>query len=400
MMSLGRTVILILGLASAQMCAQVAGIRVTNPSDAPRMHETVLIPWGGIQKAVSAPSEQLRLVDEQTRSLAFQIDDLDADGTPDEFVFVVSLKPRETKTFRLTDTADSLPLPTGPFRTDAVNYKRINGVATSIDDDNGPGTLRKDSFYPFDGVGWESEVIGYRVYLDERNAMDIQAKRIPGLHWDYIGRTGVDYQLDAYWGMDVLHVGPALGIGGIGVWSKGKIVHPLKLDRRRTRVIARGPVRAVVRVDYDGWDVNGSTIDLTSLLTISGGDRCTEHRILLRSKTPQTIAVGMVKHEAGKATWDEQVGALWTEGPQSRTQDSLFMSLNVDRTTIVRVTEDEWNHLVLLKAEQGKPVTCAISAAWEGEGEGWREGTGRAYVEGIARRLNEPLKVVVTQERR
>jgi hypothetical protein len=378
------------------LVAQEITITVGNPSSVARPNEPIVIAWSELQKKIAGvPLSKLRLTDETARSLPFQIDDLDGDGVFDELTFAADFQPKQDRKFVLTATADTLPPPIGPLRTDAANYKRIGGVSTSLDDDDGPGLLRNQSQYPFDGVGWESEIIGYRLYLDERNATDIQAKRIPGLHWNFIGKTGVNYQLDAYWGMDVLHVGPALGIGGMGFWMNDAVVHPFKLDRRRCRIIARGPVRAVVRIDYYGWELGNEKVDVTSMFTIYAGDRITEHRVALNNATSgKTLATGIVKHAPAQAFWNPNEATLYTLGAQSRTDDQLLMALTFDPSTVVKKTEDKVNQLVLLKLDKNKAVTYLISAFWQGEtGTMWNDAETKRFLGNAARRLNEPMRV-------
>jgi hypothetical protein len=378
--------------------AQNVDITVTNPSAAPRRNEPIVISWERVgSKVANVDMAKLRLLDEHKRSLAFQIDDLDLDGMPDEFVFSADFNSHQQRIFVLTPSADTLASPIGPLRTDVADFKRINGTPTLVDDDDGPGTLRSQSQYLFDGVGWESELIGYRLYLDERNAIDIQGKRIPGLQWKFIGSSGVDYQLDSYWGMDILHVGPALGIGGIGLWFHDSVAHPYKLDRRRCRVIARGPVRAVVRVDYIGWDIGGEKVNLTSLFSIFEGDRATEHRVILQTaESPKTIVTGIVKHPAAKVVWNEQDLCLSTLGRQSRANDSLLMALNFASSSKCVRAEDKYDHLVLINLQPGKSFSYLISSVWQGEtGRMWSKREIHHYLKGMWRRLDEPLSIQV-----
>jgi hypothetical protein len=278
-----------------------------------------------------------------------------------------------------------------------ADFKRINGVPTLVDDDDGPGTFRSQSQYLFDGVGWESELVGYRLYLDERNAIDIQGKRTPGLHWKFIGSSGVDYQLDAYWGMDILHVGPALGIGGIGFWTHDSVAHPYTLNRRRCRVTARGPVRAVVRVDYFGWDLGEEKVNVTSLFSIFTGDRATEHRVILQTaESPKTIATGIVKHPRGNVFWNAQGSWFSSLGSQSRVNDSLLMALNFASSNECARAEDNYNHLVLINLEPGKAFRFLLSSVWRGEtGRMWSEEEINDFLMGMWRRLNEPLGIEV-----
>ena len=74
-------------------------------------------------------------------------------------------------------------------------------------------------FIRYEGPGWESDLVGYRFYLDWRNATDIFGKKDHryGACKD-VGQDGFDsYHEPADWGMDVLKVGESLGIGALGL---------------------------------------------------------------------------------------------------------------------------------------------------------------------------------------
>jgi hypothetical protein len=323
---------------------------------------------------------------------------MDLNGTLDELAFTADFTPRQRRSFSLTLTkaGEIAPPPSAP-RTDAANWKRINQVLQAVDDDDVPGTGRIRGLYRFDGVGWESEVIAYRLYLDERNAVDIQGKRKPGLYWKFIGSSEVDYQQDADWGMDVLHVGPALGVGGIGFWLGDSVVKPVTVDRQRCRIVARGPVRAIVRVEYTGWLVGSAKADVSSVFTIYAGDRVSEHTITLQGGVESTtLATGIVKHASAEATWDDKMASLYTLGPQSRANDDLFMALSFAPNTVLKKTDGLYDHLVLLRAEEGKPLRFLISAVWRGEtGSMWSEIRIQDFLRRTSSRLNAPLKIEI-----
>lgn len=379
--------------------AQKLQVSIANPSGVVRPNEPIVLSWAQIKNRLpNVEAGTLRLLDEEKRVVPLQVDDADLDGTPDELVFAADFGPNQHRTFTLTASdSERLLIKRESFRTDAANWKRIDHVLQSVDDDDVAGSGRDRKLYRFDGVGWESDIIAYRLYLDERNAVDVQGKRKPGLHWNYIGSSGIDYQLDADWGMDVLHVGPALGIGGIGYWVGDSVLKPLTVDRERCRIIARGPVRAVVRVDYTGWDVAGEKVNVSSLFTIFAGDRATEHQVVLEKGTsPTTIVTGIVKHSPAKLVWNSKESWLYTLGPQSRANDGLLMALNFVNSSVIRKTEDEYNHLVLLTLEQDKPLKFLLSAVWQGEtGKMWSEEEIQRFLKRAAARLNEPLTIHV-----
>lgn len=386
------TAIIAVGVQAAELT-----ISVTNPSSVARENEPVVVFWRNIAAKIPSPNIELR--DEQGNALPVQVDDVDLDGTPDELTFVATFSAGEERTFTVQQSVRKREWPP---RTDAQNFKRIIGeggrkILQPVDDDDVPGAGRERKAYRFDGVGWESEVVGYRLYLDERNATDIQGKRKPGIYWKWIGESGVDYQLDADWGMDVLHVGPALGIGGIAFWVGDSVLKPLVIDRQRTRIVARGPVRAVVRVEYKGWDIGTEKADLTSLFSIYAGDRVSTHRVMLeKGPPPSTIVTGIVTHDSTEVVWNPDQAWLYTIGHQSRASDTLLMALTVPAGSVIKKTEDGYNQLVLLNIEENEPLDILISSYWQGEtGRMWGPEELDSFLQGTSRRLNEPLGVSI-----
>ncbi|HKB92430.1 MAG TPA: DUF4861 family protein, partial [Opitutaceae bacterium] len=59
-------------------------------------------------------------------------------------------------------------------------------------------------------------------------------------------------------------------------------------------------------------------------------------------------------------------------------------------------TEDKRNHLVLVKAQSGKPVKYLIGAGWTKSGDFASKQDWEAYVTSYAQRLASPVKVSVS----
>jgi len=51
-----------------------------------------------------------------------------------------------------------------------------------------PGYKQGDKLVAYEGPGWESDRVAYRLYLDGRNAIDIFGKRSPDLVLSKVGR--------------------------------------------------------------------------------------------------------------------------------------------------------------------------------------------------------------------
>ena len=99
----------------------------------------------------------------QTMELPSQADDLDGDGKYDEVAFQVDLKPKQTRIVTLAygDQATVLRL--------RSRYRKRTGARFST---------------RYEGLGWESEEAAWRIYCDQRNAIDLFGKRRPGLYLD------------------------------------------------------------------------------------------------------------------------------------------------------------------------------------------------------------------------
>ena len=102
----------------------------------------------------------------------------------------------------------------------------------------------------YEGPGWESNKIGYRLYLDWRNAIDIFGKKTESIVLPKVGQDNFDsYHKITAWGGDVLHNGKALGIGGIGRYVAGNVLHFNDVASTVAKV-ANYKDRSEVKIDY------------------------------------------------------------------------------------------------------------------------------------------------------
>ncbi|HMQ62883.1 MAG TPA: DUF4861 family protein, partial [Flavilitoribacter sp.] len=164
--------------------------------------------------------------------LPFQLNDLDADGAPDEIAFLADLAPNEEKTVSFVPLGEGESLPEFKKRTQAElshktggkweDRKYIGGDFQNVQSLRVPPEHTDHSFFiRYEGPGWESDKVGYRFYLDWRNATDIFGKKTEDMVLQRVGLDGFDsYHEPGEWGMDILKVGPSLGIGTPGIWLR------------------------------------------------------------------------------------------------------------------------------------------------------------------------------------
>ncbi|WP_163270803.1 DUF4861 family protein [Dysgonomonas sp. 511] len=221
-----------------------------------------------------------------------------------------------------------------------------------------PGSFRDHSYYiKYEGPGWESDKVAFRFYLDNRNAIDVFAKKTAGIVLPAVGVDGFDnYHNMADWGMDNLKVGKALGLGSIAVWDGEKAVRVEKKDSVTCLIAADGKVRSQVKTIYYGWDANGKKSDLTSLISIDAGSRAS-HMALSIDGEIDNIATGIIKSKNAELIVGKQAKGKWsyiaTFGKQSLNNDmqGLVVFFPVDK--VKEITEDALNHVVVLDAKDG-----------------------------------------------
>ena len=224
----------------------------------------------------------------------------------------------------------------------------------------------------YEGPGWESNKIGYRLYLDWRNAIDIFGKKTEAIVLPKVGQDGFDsYHEMSDWGADILKAGKGIGIGSIDRYLNNERLHFYEVDSTITAVTNTAK-SAVVKVNYYGWKTASDKIDFTSELTIKPNQRYTQHTIH-PSKAIEGICTGIVKQKNAEVFKKESTNKKWaylaTYGRQSLVPDQLGMAIFYQINTIQSVVDAEFDHLLLFK-----PTTQVVDfyflGAWEQEPNG------------------------------
>lgn len=223
--------------------------------------------------------------------------------------------------------------------------------------DHGP----RDALIAFEGPGWESDKVAYRLYLDDRNVPDVFGKKLPAPVLDKIGMGKDDYHAPAAWGMDILQVNDTLGAGGIGVMRDGQVTQlgPSTISAS----IANLPGRAEVRVENRGFKGYNGPAHLSTRYAIAAGSRLTHVEARASGQVPQMVA-GVILHpgtqvlEGGKAKW--RYLASW--GKQSLARDGLGLALFYSTDYVDSAGTLDGN-LALTFCDPGR-IRYAFAAAW------------------------------------
>jgi len=374
---------------------------VSNPGDHPRNAADIVIPIAQLRgdapdftpgALIVTVSDASTLEQDastlQTEELPSQVDDLDSDGKGDELAFQIDLAPHQTRIVTVSyGDQDRIWRLRGDYqqRTAALFSRKI------------------------EGLGWESERVAFRVYLDPRNAIDLYGKRRPTLQLAMYAAPDYIYHDESPEGRDIYKVGDAIGIGSVAVLVDGKVIKVAEVKERKWRIVASGPVRTIVELEYDGWNAGGKIIDLRSRITQWAGERGFTHTIFANSADDLEFVTGLPAKPgiepatSGQnspaewlATWGEQVVAPGATATEAVPGQQLGLAV-VTLAAHAAFRNDTKNHFIAFKLSDGSQSWYTI-AAWDQEGSNHRVGHGNQKEEGLRQSLILPSDAIKSRE--
>ncbi|MCF4101068.1 DUF4861 domain-containing protein [Gillisia sp. M10.2A] len=224
----------------------------------------------------------------------------------------------------------------------------------------------------YEGPGWENSRVGYRLYLDWRNAIDIFGKKVDTLVLPYVGQNGFDsYHEAAPWGQDILKAGKSMGIGGYGRYMNDTVAHFRNVAHTQAKV-NNSEESSSVEISYQGWNTGKDTIDLKSELSIFPEGRYMKAE-LTPSKEIEGLTTGIVKFPDVDLMKKEgeKWGYIATYGAQTLVSDTdkLGMAVFYKKDQVTQQVEDVNDHLLIFKPTTNT-VTYYFLGAWEQEKDG------------------------------
>ncbi len=327
-------------------------IEVENPDGRSLENRALALGLEDIRKARPDFNEHnYVLVEEEPRIdwrvVASQVDDLDGDGKGDELAWVQSLSPRSTARLWCYYT------PGGAGR---IEFEAKTDAAMDWD----AGTLAN--------IGWESERCAYRLYYGQIEAF---GKTVEGLILGGLkGMTGSYHQMQS-WGMDVLNVGAASGLGGLSLWE-GERRLPVTMPggkgemRIERRVLARGPVRSRVRVDFSGLKGERGEYRVRLECSAYAGNRYSRQDVTVWSPDGGEVVYspGLIKLPHDEWTFLGGSGVLATWGPGYEGAGEIGLGVMFKPGEYAGYADGELDRYVKLRGRSGEMRTHWIYGDW------------------------------------
>lgn len=357
------------------------------------------------------------LVVSEGDTIPTQTDDLDDDGRWDELALVLDISGKSKKELLLYPV-EAADLPSFPRRAHAFLGKspEQNGIYVPVKDEILPVShlpQAKPPLYQMEGPVWENDQIAFRLYFDSRNGKDIFGKKVSDIVMDSIGLPGDNYHKPAPWGMDVLKAGSSLGAGAIAFLTEDKEgekqLYRLgpQVEEMKYRIIADGPVRAIIRISYTNVRAGAVTFNVEDEITIWAGSPGYASKVTISgSDAPIQLVTGIVNlHTAGPPITirEDDYAVLATHDRQSENNDYLGMAVLASSENVLRFDEVPREgaditstYTMVLDIASGEPVGYEFLAAWEGRDKAYADSA--QFMSGIAsyaRQQHNPVNIVV-----
>lgn len=256
------------------------------------------------------------------------------------------------------------------------NNEYIGGTFKNVNQLTIPAEHTDHSYFiRYEGIGLENNQIGYRLYLDWRNATDIFGKKVNTLVLPEVGQDGFEsYHNDASWGQDILKSGRTIGIGSYGRYDEqNDFVETFKIVKSTTVKVVNETDQSFATIDYKGWKTWGKAVDLQSKLTIFNRDRFVKVDLNV-SEAISGLCTGIVAFKdipmKQKTSKNKKWGYIATYGTQTlaKKEDNLGMAVFYPIENFSQYVEAKSTHIVVFK--KNKNASYYFLGAWSQEPNG------------------------------
>lgn len=353
------------------------------------------------------------VVKDGRKEIPCQMDDLDADGYINEVTFVIDLKPLEEKKLKVELSVEPDTIARFPKKVHAQLLKNLPDKSFTPVDVMESVTGDLYNALHHHGPAFESELMAYRIYFDQKQTVDLYGKVKKQLELEQTNWYPTDEQLAAGFGDDILLVGGSVGLGTLRGWNGEKAVHITPVENRKARIIASGPVRTIVDMTSYGWEYMGEKITMVCRYTMYAGHRDVEVTNILLKQTPNGMDVipkdvvfctGVQKMpESEKLADNDGLLGIWgTNWPVNDTikyaKQTVGLGIYIPGEHIIRNAEDKVNHLMLVHNNEEFFIKYYITAAAKKEEFGYKSAAEFfEYLRDWKEEIRQPVEVMMVR---
>lgn len=391
--------------ASAQGQEKKIEVIVENPWNAEKVDEPVVIDLSSLGAGFTVKSAT---VFDGTNEIPSQLDDMNGDTRADELAFVINLPASGKKTLNVTlsslksdKTYPARVYAEMLFRTSKKN-KYAKGYAIYAD-----GASDTYNVQHHHGAAFESELVAYRIYFNEKQTTDLYGKFHKGLELEESQFYPTGEQLKRGFGDDVIKVNSSCGAGTLRGWdgTQSTLIKPVAV--RGQRILASGPVRTIVDAEVKGWQYQNKELNMINRYTLYAGHRDAQVDVLFDAPLDKEVFCTGVQNITGHADMFSNHNGLvasWgTDWPVNDTvkykKETVGLATYIPKKYVVKETSDKENFLYTISAP-GKSsfryytsfTSCKETFGYPDK-EKWF-----AYVQEWKKALEQPVKITVVKK--
>lgn len=399
--------LLLAGGITANAETKTLTLKLTNPlgvdrTDVPVVVSLKDIPFNVVDAVVMCDGKEV----------PSQIDDLDRNLHNDELAFVTDIKAKGKKTLTVELYSEKQADRNYVRRTygDLImrdNKAKVkNGFRSYIHSLSAPEGVDVFHLVHHHGADFESELTAYRVYFDERQTFDLYGKKKKQLELEKSQFYPDDQQLADGYGDDVLWAGQTVGLGALRGWNgeKPTMVSPVK--SRGQRMVASGPVRTIVELTDEAWQLNGETFNLRQNVIIYAGHRDAEvHAWLDTPAKNAKFCTGVISlndkmytdHKGLVGDW----GGNWPNGAKDsiagKPKIVVGLAVSVPQKYVVsEPTTEKDQYLYVMDTAGGNYLTYNMAFTCDKETFGYKDAKEWfSWMKQWKKELDSPVQVVV-----
>lgn len=316
------------------------------------------------------------------KEIASQLDDLDKDGVADELVMTADLPAKKKTVIEVTLDTEGTQAEYEPatnayikLRDEKKTHVKVNSVAF-------PGDVNvKTTYNSIYGHGAVMEGLhnAIRIYMDNRQSIDLYGKSQPRLELEVTGFYTTPEQLAEGYGRDILWAGKSVAAGSFRGYQNGSPCTIDTVSSRGQEVIVTGPVRSIVEVTDRDWIYNGKRHQMKQRYTIYAGRHDFDVEVTISGVTDgDRFCTGIQKLETdnqGFIKADGLAGSYGSNVPEKKfpeLTETLGLGLHVPAVNNGGMMEDEYNYLAMLVPDTDGKIWYSVNVGAEREAGGFK----------------------------
>ncbi|MDE5841144.1 MAG: DUF4861 domain-containing protein [Muribaculaceae bacterium] len=224
------------------------------------------------------------------------------------------------------------------------------------------------------GAVIENPWVAYRVYMDNRQSLDLYVKQTPQLELDITGFYTTPEQLNEGYGCDVLWAGKSIAAGSFRGWQNGE---PVTIDTVATRTQKVIDNQTIQVIDKD-WMYNGHPIQMTQTYSMSPNSRDLFVEIKLEGYQPDDVfCTGIQKLESDNEGFLSSEGraASWGSNVPDKGHPELVekvgLGIIVEPENLVSTLESDLNYLMFVRPDHDGIIRYRVIACGDREKNGF-----------------------------